>query len=231
MSLRRLGVERIDLYQLHRIDPHGRRATSSSACSPSCRTRARSATSASPRSPWRRSRRPREHLRRWPPCRTATTSPTAQSEDVLRLLRASRASASSRGSRWRPASSPSPAAPVAEVAEAHGATPAQVALAWLLAQRRSMLPIPGTGSVAHLEENVRGRDLELDRDEVGAAGRRRLIADARRARRPAGGKAGAMLDLPSGITTCLFDLDGSPPDGLRCMPGPGKRCSTSSCAT
>jgi pyridoxine 4-dehydrogenase len=46
------------------------------------------------------------------------------------------------------------------------AVPAQVALAWLLARSAVMLPIPGTGSVEHLEENVAAADLELDRDEV-----------------------------------------------------------------
>ena len=52
------------------------------------------------------------------------------------------------------------------MAEAHGATPGQVALAWLLQRSRSMLPIPGTGSVEHLEENVAAADLRLAPDEV-----------------------------------------------------------------
>ena len=51
-------------------------------------------------------------------------------------------------------------------AATHQAAPAQVALAWLLARSAVMLPIPGTGSVAHLEENVAAADLELDRHEV-----------------------------------------------------------------
>jgi pyridoxine 4-dehydrogenase len=56
--------------------------------------------------------------------------------------------------------------PVAEVAQAHGATAGQVALAWLLARSPVMLPIPGTGSVAHLEENVAAAGLELGADEL-----------------------------------------------------------------
>ncbi|MEU4722626.1 aldo/keto reductase [Nonomuraea dietziae] len=44
--------------------------------------------------------------------------------------------------------------PLAEVASEVGATPAQVALAWLLRRSPTMVPIPGTTSVAHLEENV-----------------------------------------------------------------------------
>ena len=58
-----------------------------------------------------------------------------------------------------------PGGPVDEIAGRHGATPAQVALAWLLAKSPVMLPIPGTSSVKHLEENVAAADLRLtDRD-------------------------------------------------------------------
>jgi aryl-alcohol dehydrogenase-like predicted oxidoreductase len=59
-----------------------------------------------------------------------------------------------------------PGGAVAEIAEAHGATAGQVALAWLLARSPVMLPIPGTGSVEHLEENVAAAALELDDDEL-----------------------------------------------------------------
>ncbi len=51
---------------------------------------------------------------------------------------------------------------IAGVAERHGATPSQVALAWLLARYDRMLLIPGTTSVAHLEENLAAIDLTLD---------------------------------------------------------------------
>jgi pyridoxine 4-dehydrogenase len=58
-----------------------------------------------------------------------------------------------------------PGGPVDEIAGRHGATPAQVTLAWLLAKSPVMLPIPGTSSVQHLEENVAAADLRLtDRD-------------------------------------------------------------------
>ncbi|HEX3336278.1 MAG TPA: aldo/keto reductase, partial [Jatrophihabitans sp.] len=58
--------------------------------------------------------------------------------------------------------------PVDEVAKKHGATPAQVALAWLLARSQIVLPIPGTSSVRHLEENLAAARLyeELTRDEI-----------------------------------------------------------------
>jgi aryl-alcohol dehydrogenase-like predicted oxidoreductase len=49
-----------------------------------------------------------------------------------------------------------------DVAAARGITPAQAALAWLLARSPVMLPIPGTSSVAHLEENVAAAAIRLD---------------------------------------------------------------------
>jgi aryl-alcohol dehydrogenase-like predicted oxidoreductase len=48
-----------------------------------------------------------------------------------------------------------------------GASPAQVALAWLLARSPVMLPIPGTASIAHLEENVRAAGLRLSAEDLG----------------------------------------------------------------
>jgi pyridoxine 4-dehydrogenase len=50
---------------------------------------------------------------------------------------------------------------LADVARAHGATPAQVALAWLLRRSPAMAPIPGTSSVEHLEEDIAAARLEL----------------------------------------------------------------------
>jgi pyridoxine 4-dehydrogenase len=54
---------------------------------------------------------------------------------------------------------------IARIAEAHDATPSQVALAWLLARSPLMLPIPGTSSVEHLEENVAAAGLRLAQEE------------------------------------------------------------------
>jgi aryl-alcohol dehydrogenase-like predicted oxidoreductase len=59
-----------------------------------------------------------------------------------------------------------PGGAVAEIAAAHGATAGQVALAWLLARSPVMLPIPGTSSVGHLQENVAAAELELTADEL-----------------------------------------------------------------
>jgi aryl-alcohol dehydrogenase-like predicted oxidoreductase len=61
-----------------------------------------------------------------------------------------------------------PGSPLTAIAEAKGATPAQLALAWLLRRSPVMLPIPGTSSVAHLEENMQGSALELTDDEYAA---------------------------------------------------------------
>jgi pyridoxine 4-dehydrogenase len=52
------------------------------------------------------------------------------------------------------------------VAAKHSATPAQVAIAWLLARSPAMLPIPGTSKVAHLEENVAAAALRLDAEDL-----------------------------------------------------------------
>jgi pyridoxine 4-dehydrogenase len=52
-----------------------------------------------------------------------------------------------------------------QIAKAHGATPKQVALAWLLRRSPNMLPIPGTSSVEHLEENVAAASVHLTDEE------------------------------------------------------------------
>jgi pyridoxine 4-dehydrogenase len=51
------------------------------------------------------------------------------------------------------------------VAKAHQSTPLQVALAWLLQRSPIMLPIPGTSSIEHLEENIRAATLRLTQEE------------------------------------------------------------------
>ena len=55
---------------------------------------------------------------------------------------------------------------MAEIAARLGATPSQVALAWLLQRVSVMLPIPGTSSMAHLEENVAAATVQLDLETV-----------------------------------------------------------------
>jgi pyridoxine 4-dehydrogenase len=58
--------------------------------------------------------------------------------------------------------------PLADLAAEHGATPSQLALAWLLKRSPVMLPIPGTSSVSHLEDNVGAADIELTDDQLRA---------------------------------------------------------------
>ena len=72
---------------------------------------------------------------------------------------------------WAPIASgglASAGGPLAETADRLGATRSQVALAWLLQRSPAMLPIPGTGSIAHLEENVAAAGMTLSEDDFAA---------------------------------------------------------------
>jgi pyridoxine 4-dehydrogenase len=80
---------------------------------------------------------------------------------------------------WGPlgANAFAPGAPLAQagspldaLAARHAASPSQIALAWLLAQGPHVLPIPGTTSVEHLEENVAAGDIRLTPGEIAALG-------------------------------------------------------------
>jgi aryl-alcohol dehydrogenase-like predicted oxidoreductase len=59
-----------------------------------------------------------------------------------------------------------PGGPLQRIADEHAATPAQLALAWLLQRSPALLPIPGTSTVAHLEENLAGALIELTPDQI-----------------------------------------------------------------
>src|SRR5712692_249863 len=65
-----------------------------------------------------------------------------------------------------------PGGPLDDVARAYDATPGQIALAWLLGRSPIMLPIPGTAKVTHLEENLAAAQVRLDDAEI------RTLADA-----------------------------------------------------
>jgi aryl-alcohol dehydrogenase-like predicted oxidoreductase len=58
------------------------------------------------------------------------------------------------------------AAKVAEIAQEKGITPAQLALAWVLAQGEDLVPIPGTKRRTYLDENAAAVDVELTADDV-----------------------------------------------------------------
>jgi pyridoxine 4-dehydrogenase len=158
MSLRRLGVDRIDLFQLHRIDP-AVPADEQFGLLADLRAEGKVAE-------------------------------VGLSEVTVAELEAARAvvpvvtvqnhfNLAHRGAEdlvdhcerqgigfvpWFPLASGKlarPGGPVTEIATAVGATVAQVALAWLLQRSPVMLPIPGTASVAHAEENCAAAGLEL----------------------------------------------------------------------
>ena len=63
-----------------------------------------------------------------------------------------------------------PGGPLDRLARERDATPGQIALAWLLARSPVMLPIPGTSSVSHLEENLAAAEIELSPDQVAEIG-------------------------------------------------------------
>ena len=86
-------------------------------------------------------------------------------EDVLKACESRRAAFIP----WYPLEAGSlgrPGGQLDRIAEAHGATPAQIALAWLFARSPVILPIPGTSSVEHLEENAAATRLTLSDEDL-----------------------------------------------------------------
>jgi len=69
---------------------------------------------------------------------------------------------------WAPVQETDKNSAVAQAAEQHGVSAHQIVLAWLLASSPQILPIPGTGSPAHAEENIAAAAIELSPDEVAA---------------------------------------------------------------
>jgi len=156
-SLRRLRVEQIDLYQLHRPDP---------------------------KVPFEESVGALVELKNEGKIRhiglsNVTTEHVERAQKLTPIVSVqNRYSAFERTSElvleycsgegiaflpWRPVEGGTLAAAgvVAEIARRNQATPAQIALAWLLAHSPVMLPIPGTSKVSHLEENLGAVALEL----------------------------------------------------------------------
>jgi pyridoxine 4-dehydrogenase len=162
-SLRRLKLERIDLYQLHAVDPAVPIEDSVAALA---------------------ELQQEEKIRLIGLCnvsadelmRAQGVAPVVsvqnrynvadrRSEDVLEVCRGQRLGFLP----WFPLATGELAwagGALDEVARAHSATPAQVALAWLLGRAPVTLPIPGTSSVAHFEENLRAAELELSPDDI-----------------------------------------------------------------
>ena len=69
---------------------------------------------------------------------------------------------------WAPIQGADEAGPVTEAASRHGVTARQIVLAWLLARSPQMLPIPGSGSPGHVEDNIAAAAIELSPGETAA---------------------------------------------------------------
>jgi aryl-alcohol dehydrogenase-like predicted oxidoreductase len=163
MSLRRLELDTIPLYQLHRIDPKVPREEQFGVLAElqqegKVRHLGLSEVSVD-------EVRAAGEFFRVATVQNLYNLTERRSEDVLRHCEAEGIGFIP----WFPLAAGDLARPggaVAEAAAAHGATPGQVALAWLLQRSEVMLPIPGTSSVAHLEENVAAAGLTLAPEEV-----------------------------------------------------------------
>jgi aryl-alcohol dehydrogenase-like predicted oxidoreductase len=166
-SLRRLRLERIDLYQLHRPDPE---VPLEDSVGELARLR-------------------EEGKIRHVGLSNVTTEELAQARAVVPIASVqNRYSLTDRAAGdvlgecerlgiaflpWYPLAAGDLALPggaVGRIASARGATPAQVALAWLLARAPVVCPIPGTGSLGHLEENAAAASLELSEEELAELG-------------------------------------------------------------
>lgn len=160
-SRQRLGVERIDLWQLHRIDPQVPRDEQFAAIRELVDTK----------------------VIRWVGLIEVNAEEIAAASrffDVATVQnkynvvdRASEATLDYCEKNgigfipWYPlaAGDVTATSKLAEVANKYAATPIQIALAWLLRRSRVMLPIPGTSSLAHLEENVAAAEIKLTDDD------------------------------------------------------------------
>ncbi|KGB22490.1 aldo/keto reductase [Acetobacter tropicalis] len=162
LSLRRLKVERIDLWQLHRIDPklpaEGQFETIRSFIDQGfIRYAGLSQVSVAEI----------EAARKIFPVATVQNRynlTDRADEDVLEYCEANGIGFMP----WFPLAAGELAKPggiVDSIARKHGATPGQIALAWLLRRSPVMLPIPGTSRVSHLEENVAAAAITLSDEE------------------------------------------------------------------
>jgi aryl-alcohol dehydrogenase-like predicted oxidoreductase len=159
MSLRRLGVERIDLFQLHRIDPKVPADTQFGAL-----------RDLQKEGKIRHVGLSEVSVAEIEAARRIVTVVTVQnqynlayrdSEDVLDYCTRENIGFIP----WFPLATgdlTKPHGALLKIAKALGATPGQVALAWLLKKSPVMLPIPGTSKVKHLEENAAAALLDLD---------------------------------------------------------------------
>ncbi|MFG1334046.1 aldo/keto reductase [Xanthobacter autotrophicus] len=161
----RLGVERIDLWQLHRIDPAVPRSEQFAAIRTLIDTGVIKHGGLS-----EVTIDEIEAAQRYFPVATVQNRynlADRTSEAVLDYCEANAIGFVP----WYPLGSGKLAEPgtiLDRVAAAHGASPGQIAIAWLLKKSPVILPIPGTGKVSHLEENVRAASIRLTDEEFEA---------------------------------------------------------------
>ena len=166
-SLRRLRVDRIDLYQLHTVDrkvPFERSVETIASLREEGKVRLVGLSNVNA-----------EQLER-----AFEIVPVASVQNRYNLEdRASEGVLDACEERgigfipWFPLATGSlarPGGPLDQIGAAHDASPSQIALAWLLGRSPVMLPIPGTSSVEHLEENLAAADIELSDDELAQLG-------------------------------------------------------------
>jgi aryl-alcohol dehydrogenase-like predicted oxidoreductase len=165
MSLRRLGLERIDLYQLHRVDPQTPLEDSLGELA----------------------KLQAEGKIRHVGVSEVDVATLGQMRDVVDVVTVQNLfnladqhhadvvdyceQAGIGFIPWFPLATgklAQPGGPLDTVAQQHGSSPSQLALAWLLRRSRVMLPIPGTSSVAHLEENCAAAEIALSDEEFAA---------------------------------------------------------------
>ncbi|MCZ4077614.1 aldo/keto reductase [Rhodococcus sp. H36-A4] len=165
LSLRRLGLDRIDLFQLHRIDPEValedqvgelkklqdegkiRHIGLSQVSVAEAEAAQKIAPIVSVQNLYNLSDRSSEELLDWS---------TANGVGFIPWFPLATGKLSGEGS------------PLSTLAKQHNASPSQLALAWLLKRSPVVLPIPGTSSVEHLEDNLAGASIELTDDEFDA---------------------------------------------------------------
>ena len=163
-SLKRLKVERIDLYQLHAPDDDVPFADSVGALAQMQRAGKIRHVGIS-----NVTVRQLEEARRICPIASVQNEyniDDRSSEDVVKACE----TAGIAFLPWYPlgAGKALRSSRVKKIAARHAATPAQIAIAWLLAKSPVMLPIPGTASLAHLEENAAAARIQLSREDLAA---------------------------------------------------------------
>ena len=162
VSLRRLGVERIDLWQLHRIDPGVPRAEQFDAIAAMQKEGLIRHVGLSEVNV-EEVQAAQQHFK------------VASVQNLFNLTnRSSNAVVDHCAAHnigfipWFPLAAGTLARPglaLDKIAHRHNAAPSQIALAWLLKRSPVMLPIPGTGKVKHLEENVAAVNITLSEAE------------------------------------------------------------------